>query len=495
MSKNIYIVVFYILIVLFSVCYWSFFPGAYTYDTYISYLNSLGLFKYLEVVPPIYALNWKIVNNYNFAPLLVNYLIFIIALILSIKFTKNYRVAILSLIGICLPYTLITYICAWKDNALLSVLFLITVLCLNKNKSTFNNVIALILFFVASSLRLNAFFAVIPLLYYFLHNSNTRLKSIVLTTDKKAYTFNNHNRYNRLKSLGLTILLVLAFQFVNKGLNKYVFRAEVGHLEQSIMFTDIAKINYLQHKNPADDIPEVFVIASNLDSENVDKLFGVYFNDSCNDWLYMYPETKGAKAFLHLSDNIDDINKLKINWVKKIIYNPISYLRVRSAQLNSALWMDNLLYSPPMLNFNEEVFNRIAGGSEVTKNFDRENKVFLPMTNDFAVTIRSLIDQRSKFLDIVSSAGLYFILSIIMFIIFLLNRMKNNYFRLGMYLSLSGVFYIIGYLPWLPCTDHRYFIWTIFAFWVSVGILALAMIKTEITQPSEVDEPKSLDHF
>lgn len=450
--NNIQFTIFCVLIIIFTSCYWSFFPGGYTFDSYISYLSSLGIINYYEVTSPILSVYWKIINNYNFAPFLINYLIFLTGLILSIKFTKRYTVAIFSLIGICLPYTLITYIFAWKDNALLTILFLITVMCLCKSKKSFYNVAIIFLFFLAFSLRLNAVFAIAPLIYCFLIS-----------------------RFSRLNSILLLIVLSFGFYLLNQGINKYIFRAEPASVSNSIMFTDIAKINYWQQKPVSEDIPEEFIVSSNTDSENVEKMFKVYYDFSCNDPLFMYPEWQGAKSFLKSSANEEAINRLKFNWLKKVSKNPVTYFRIRCHQLSNSLWSENLLYSPESITFNEKVFNTVAGSETATSNFDRESKIFYPPNNDFSIYIRNSLGTRSYLRNLLSYPGIFLILSVILFFIFWFNRRKNHFYQLGVFLTLSGVLYTAGYFPILPCTDFRYFIWTTFSFWVALGILILGV--------------------
>lgn len=478
MDRKIYITAFFLLLILFSIGYWSFFPGAYTYDSYFSYLNSLGITEYREVVAPIHVLFWKIVNNYNFGPLLINYLIFIAALFLSIKFTKEYRFAVFSLIGICLPYTLLTFIFAWKDPCLLSIMFLTTVMLLNKKQSTFYTAITIFLFFIAFTLRLNAVFAIVPLLYYFLSRKHTKLRAGLLT-----------------------IALIISFQIVNKGINVFIFKAEYGNGPQAMMFTDIAKINHLQGRNVVEDIPEEFVIASNLGEENVNNMFDNYCKLYCNDVFYIHPDQPNAKKFLIYREDLTIADKLEAaavklrnNWLKKIISNPVSYLRVRYDQLQGALWSESLLYGHDLLTFNDQIFESVdsvfasANGRVAKQNFKdfgRQNKIFYPSTNPFIVSVRGLIAERTSFADLISYPGLYFILSVLMLILFSLNRKRNDFYRLGVYVSFSGVIYTLAYLFILPCTDYRYFLWTVFSFWISAGILALALNIKENSQLPE----------
>lgn len=445
-------ILFGLLLLVFSVCYWSFFPGAYTVDSYVSYLNAVGLLPYGDFFPPMMSLYWSLLNNYNFGPFLINYLVFIAALFLSIRFTKGYLIAIFSLIGICMPYTLVTFIFAWKDNALMSILFLLAVLCLDRrNRSAWYGWVVIAVFFFAFSLRLNAVFAIIPLLFYFL-----------LT------------KFGLLRSVALSAAVIVGFFALNGGLNKFVFDAQPGNSDQPQFYTDIVKMNRAEGRNIVEDIPEPFIKHAGVTDENVTKLFEVYADFSCNDIFYMHPEWNGARSILSSTADRDAVAQLRANWLRRVAGSPLTYAAVRSRQLDNALWSTNLLYEPSFIHFDEALCSRIIGRDVSAELSGQRSKIFVPSENQTVVSVREFFAQKSSYLDLVSYPGVYLVLSIFIFAGFLIKRNTNPYFRVGMFVSASGLFHTLGYFPILPCTDYRYFVWTIFAFWLSVGVFAAA---------------------
>lgn len=439
---------FVFLFLAFTSAYFSFFPGVYSFDSYFSYSQSLNLLPYQAVNVPIFTVFWKIFNNENYGPFVSNYIILSIAFLLFYIKNKNFIVNNFVLLFLLVPSSLITYVWVWKDNALVSLLFLsIGVLNFVDSKDSYkrNIILGCILFvlFFACSIRINAVFAVFPLFIY-LFNRIMKTKVVVF-----------------ICSLSILFLFVA----LNGVINDKIYNAQKINFSQTLMYTDIVKLNYYYKLDI--QLPEEFK-TSYYNTSNINQIMDKYYNFSCNDILFMNIKSiNNEHPVVNSSRSESAISALRIVWVEAIFNHPVDYLMVRVSQLNNALWANNI--------FAIEPFDK----SSLYDKLIDENKIHNSLNNKFTNIIRQLYNQSSARV-LFSSAGFWFYAEILLMTLVIFCRKKIKNYQLVLSVFISGLFYTLGYIPILPCTDYRYFLWTICSTWLGGGILIVSIIKDDV---------------
>lgn len=450
--KIISLILFIILFIIFTSIYISFFPGAFSPDSYYMYLQSLDKVQFLAELVPLYSTLWKIFGNYNFGPFVINYVLVLLGIIISYKKTKSFSIPIIVLIFFMIPSFLSTYIYQWKDNILVSILFVLFSLLLENenqnsvkistNKFYISNFIIWLMLFFATNIRLNAMSATLPLIYYMLRKNSNAILSI-------------------LKSF----LILVVFVAVNNIIvNRYIYNARELHFYQTTMLSDILKINFTGHLNI--QIPQSFT-SPDYNYKNIDNIMHIYNNFPCNDIFYNVYNNN--PPILITTSKMEEIQKLKIVWIRTVLTHPIIYFRVKIYQLITSILSLNI---PEYSAFNSNEFNKYT--DKYPKSM--EYKFLLNNNNQILVNIRNLykhlldISHNSHcFLYYLSNVGLWLTIEAFMLILVILFRDKIQQANFLITTLLSGLFYSICYLPVLTCTDYRYFLWSCCALALSLG--------------------------
>lgn len=440
-TPSLYMILFVIFFILFSIAYFSFFPGRYSPDSYTMYSIALGDWRAIDALSPLFGIFWKIGGDYNYSPLIINYLLLLISFMLMYRHLKSMLLPLLIIICFVSPFFLSSYIFIWKDNALLSVLLLLTsVLIQDKSKHpVLYCFIISILLILATSLRLNAIFAVLPLIWFYINNH-------VFSHDSKSYK----------KLIGF-LIAVLLIMTINHIITYRVFNAYHSTYIQQLYATDIAKINHALGENI--DVPVPFT--QNLNKNNVEQLFKQYYRYKSNDYFY-YQLLDQFKPILKSIDDWDYVNALRSIWLKKIIAHPLTYTKNRYEQWISAIKNINNIYNE---NFNPHALYHAEHHADL---------IYYESNHPLITSIREHYHLKpSKLHDILyflSIPIIYLILNIVGLSYLLLKKKKTPYRQLILTILLSGIFYGLGYLPILPSGDYRYFTWVILSFWISLGL-------------------------
>lgn len=448
-NKYISLFLFAVLFVCFTTVYFSYFPGVYSYDSYFSYSQSLGLIPYMSGNAPTFTIFWQLFNNANYGPFIANYTLVIIGIVISYRKTRTLIIGNMFLSFLLLPATLLTYIWVWKDNTLISLLFLAAVIMMpRKNVLTlkwlkvFEVGFLFIILFFAFSVRLNGVFAIIPVLFYLIY-SQINSKVVVSIT---------------------TIAFVFCFFLINQVINKYIYRAQSINFTQTLMYTDIVKLNYYWNLNV--ELPTAFR-TTNYAEPDIKLIMQKYDSFSCNDILYMANKYyNDERPIVSGSSDESDLSMLRAIWLKTILLHPFDYLDIRWRQLYNALSHNNISLFE---TFDAtRVYDRNASGS-VTE-WEIDNKLFNTIRVGYTKLTFQVVDMKTT-IGVVSSNLTWFVLNIVScFLLFIFRRKQLNQSALASVISLSGICYVLGYFPILPCTDYRYFIWNIASFWLSIGI-------------------------
>lgn len=447
------------LFVVFSCIYFSFFPGSYSPDSIASFMSVIGCADYNVGNSPILSVFWKIWGNISAGPFLSFYLLILLSFILQIK-KNNYFTSIFLFIGLLMPAIMKTIVFAWKDNALMVVILLFISYYDIINTKKHNGIHMLLLIFIlffAFMLRLNAVFAVIPLIYlFYLNNKKYKILSVILT--------------------------VLLFIGLNQVFNTFIFKATKTSMDVSIPLTDIVKVNHKLGRIVIDGIPTNFVVQENnaLATSNINKMFEYYNEFRCNDILYMYPKWRDAYTFVtdkHFHDN--DIRNLRKSWLLMVVNNPATYLQVRLYQWFGAISIP--IYSDPTLsvlqnkdflpNCTKQYYDSNLSKINNYKIISAPNKTsfFYPFINTIKI---AYINDFTKYVSLVI---VYIIIELILLVI--LFRIKSEKLILIKACIISGLLYAFAYIFIMPCTDYRYFLWTIISCFLSSGMLIDFMIK------------------
>lgn len=448
LSVNKFKAIIIFLFFSFSILYFSYFPGAYSFDSVFLLLDSLGYANYNVATSPLSSIFLKIFFNYSFGSFLSLYILIILSFFLLFR-NKLYFSGIFFGLILCTPAVLQTVVFAWKDN-FLAILMLISILFYEKqNNIGVNKFIVLAILFLAFTMRVNSVFAITPILFL---------------------VFNCLCWY---KKILMVLITLTCFSFFNHTVNTYLFDAKTTSMETSIPLTDIAKMNYYSRSSIENHIPDIFLIKDNLESNNVKKMFSYYNDFCCNDILYMYKNWHDANAFLTLSKASEiDNSKLKYNWFKYILSNPKLYLEIRYIQWSNSLFSLNVPIPKYSLNPSNDIQKITSSGGmiRVFNYNDISNKIYQPLNINIA---KIIIDKYELMLkndiirDISYPVG-YLLLEIILLMVLII---KNDHrFYLVKSVMLSGIFYSIGYFPIMPCTDYRYFLWTVISCFFSFGL-------------------------
>jgi len=462
--KNIFSLILFILLLLaFSIVYFSFFPGGFSPDSYAMYAQSLHQALFIPDMVPIYSILWRIFNNYNFGPFIIDYVLVVLGIIICYKKTESFLIPILMLFFLLIPSFLTTYIYLWKDNILLSILFvLFSILLPQKNQqkvkqpnSTLNIskfMVWLILFF-ATNIRLNAMSATLPFVFY-------------------IFMKNNNILFSFLKSS----ILILAFLVLNNVIiNKYVYNTKDINLYQSILFSDILKMNFASNFNI--QIPESFT-SSYYNKNSLNDIMHKYQNYPCNDIFYMQvPQYNSNHPIMKtdLTHDENELKKLKTIWGKYVLEHPIIYLKVKSYQLAYSIFNFNIpeyyRFDPNQL---KKYTNRYPKEIEYKFLVNYNNKLFVKI-NESYMRLLNATKQKNSFLSYFSNSGLWITSEIILLILVIIFKNKISQVDFLITTLCSGILYTICYLPVLTCTDSRYFLWSCCVLILSIGKLILSI--------------------
>lgn len=433
-------------VIAFTILYFSFFPGRYTVDSYSGYATALGEADPIDVYSPVFTLFWTPFWHYNFSPMLLNYLVLVASL--TIMYWKTKSTCLPQIIILCFlsPFLFLCYVFIWKDNALLTVLLLLSSALINhspaekhlKNISIPHVIFIFSLFILATSLRVNAIFAVIPLIWFYVGNFTSKLSR---------------------QTLAFLLSLVCVIE-INHVITYHGFHAKMSTYIQQIYTTDVIKINHLLKEPFA--IPQELL--HNTEPNNIKKIFDQYQHYHSNDYFY-FQLMPNFNPLIKMTEDRQTVKQLKDLWLKTITHHPLAYLQIRFTQWIGAIYDVNYIYGE---NFN---INHLYHGQA---HIDR---IFYEPKNAWMTTIRnhyqpSYLHQFSvvRLIFNLSRPLIYFILSICFALYLLINRKTTPNKRLTLAILTSGIVYIAGYLPILPACDYRYFTWVIFAFWFAIGL-------------------------
>lgn len=444
MNKRILATSFYAMsLAFFSLLYFSFFPGRYSPDSYTFYDISLGNATPVDIIAPMFSLFWKVGGNYNFSPFIINYLLLLSSML--IIYHKCKSLVLPQVIALCFisPFFFLCYLFAWKDNALISVLLLLVAISIKDSAKSSTNSPYLVLvvpslLILVAALRLNSIFAALPFIWFYL--GIFRLK-----------------KQWKVTAFVISLAVVMG---VNHFITYRLFDARKSTYIQQLYLTDIAKINY----RLGEEIEVPIDFRGNFEPSNIDKVFKQYARYPSNDYFF-YKLVPEFDPLFRSSENQDKLLQLKKLWLNKIMMNPSCYVKNRYEQWIKAMSEANQIFGA---NFNSDNIMLIK------KHRDR---VFYEPQNKTMSTIRGFYEKSiilkpkiMLFLYDLSVPVLYFVLDILFLVYMIINKKPTPNSRLLVAILLSGILYILGYLPILPAGDYRYFTWVILTFWLAVGL-------------------------
>ncbi len=396
---------------IFGLLLWGFYPGVMTDDSVDQYAQAVR-FQFNDWHPPIMATLWSLTNRIIEGPggmflvhlaMLISsaYFLSIAALIKGKKHFLTPLLAIFLPMVLCISYYII------KDVSLaFSLLLAISLWSYWRASGKLNRarlLWLLLIVFYASSVRLNALPAVLPLLFLFL----------VDFTSKRT-------------ALLCSLILGAIFYLGNHYINYRILGATKSHTLQVIMAHNLMAIYDITQQN--------YFPQSYLERNRLDELMTQFKQEDSNATTWI------EKPFL--STDPAAVEELRKNWVDAIWGQPAAYLAHRWVVFrNFILYLDPWIFNyhkPDSLHSEVPLLVRRTTAGEIYR------------------SVGIWIRDHLSFLFVCMT---YLILHILMLSV----AIKKKNLVVGV-LSFSALIYLAAYIFFAPGADYRYNYWPVIAF-------------------------------
>lgn len=416
--------------------YFSFFPGLYTGDSYNQYLQSLGGFPLNNFFPPLALLDWKLLGNFCWSPLVLNFvLILLYTSIFHFTIFRNYLTTSIFILIFLFPPIMYILVYAWKDVFFTHFFLLVLSLLLFKNNVKINNRLIKFSYNVL-------FLSVCFMGFYIRHNSAIPIIIILF-----AYFRSRKLLHTLLK----IILIIILFNLFNRIIENKLKVNEVFPL-QMVFLNDIVTI-------------------SCLTSNKISLTYGDYdFNTACNDFKLVTQNYSYDYIYFRNHDNFkpniprvqdkQQFNILKQVWLSSVKKHLILYLKFKLRYFIIAN-LYHTYYTDPNSKFDKNI---LFSQSSISLTTDIIGKTSL-LQSYFSVINNKYINLGSLISNKFYNASFYILFVFIIFIFSLINYIKKQ-IRMNFILfciSLSSVVYILSYILVLPLSDVRYYLPSILA--------------------------------
>lgn len=402
----------------------GFYPGFMSRDSLVQYGAAKSL-EFGDWHPPIMAIWWSVLNRCFDGPqglLYFHQLCLWLALYIWYYQYRSNRYSWFILgVGV-LPWIINFSGVLWKDVGMAFSLLLFSSL-INTKKNTVSIMLAFLTIFYALNLRHNAIFAVPPLLGCFLKMWRPRSSWLVIGVFTIASSFGLLKAGNLL-SYGLM-----------KAKNEYTFNY--------IIIDDLTRISLERGQSliPNVTLDEIKSCAL-TDSKEV-KIFTNYF---CLSEL----KSESGSVFF----NYD----LKYLWIEQIKQDPLNVLKLR---INAfMIFLNSKSYYIWHPGVDDNVF-------KIYKNENNINKI-----------IKKIVFLTAKLVPFLFMPSFWLWLGVHLILISCAFS-TSSIVQVMRTLLISGVFYILGYLPITTAADFRFIYWSVIA--ISLAVLLFVINRKEIS--------------
>ena len=429
--KNLHL---YLICINYFIILSIFYPGYMSIDSLYQYHQSKTL-EFTDHHPPVMAGVWSLLNYIFSGPqglLFFHLILFWSAILILFKNFRDKHNAYIVIFICYLPWILNFIGVLWKDVGMAFSLLLFFSLSLKKLEGSFIKKFLKIstmflLIFYSLSVRHNAFFAVIPILFYTINKWYPELrmwKSII-------YCFG-------IVALSLTLNHILIYNLmqVSKA-NSY----------RGLMVDDLS---YLSIKTGKSLVPNV----SFEDLKECSKIYigetQLHLKDVCLQHKKTYKENN---PFLN--------NSLNEIWIYEVMKHPYEILYFRLSIFSY------FLRSPA--NSPYGIWHSgISENQELNKEKIKREETYTSLITE------KFVLSTAKFLPFLFKPYWWLWLNSLLYLIYFTSYKKKIEFEA---LLASSTFYILGYLPITPSADFRYIYWSVLATTISIIFLCKSKKK------------------
>ena len=406
----------------------GFYPGYMSIDSLYQYQQSKTM-EFTDHHPPVMAGIWSLLNYIFSGPqglLFFHLILFWSSILILFENLRNKHSAIIVIFICYLPWILNFIGVLWKDVGMAFSLLLFFSLSLKKLEGSFIKKILKIstmflLIFYSLSVRHNAFFAVIPILFYTINKWYPELlirKSIIYC-------------------LGIVAILVTL---------NHIFTYKIIHAskQNSYRGTMVDDLSYLSINTGKSLLPNV----SFEDLKECSKIYIIESQLHLKDFCLKDKKTyKENSPFLN--------NSLNAVWIHEVMKHPYEILYFRLSIFSY------FLRSP----VNSPIYiwhNGISEHQELNKEkLKREDTLT-------SLIIEKFVLGSAKLLPFLYKPYWWLWLNSFLYLIYFTSYKKQIEFEA---LLASSTFYILGYLPLSPAADFRYIYWSVLATTISIIFL------------------------
>lgn len=407
----------------------AFFPGLVTSDSLDQYQQATS-FIFSDWHPPMMSFIWAIINDWipgPFGMLLLDSILYwgaLLLLSLCIPIKHKYISLLVVIVGF-LPFTIGALSHIGKDVLHAVVwLFAIGVFCLfssRENGSKKYLFCVAVLLFIGNSLRFNAVFGLLPLLWLVLRNVN-------------AGTFK--------KWACIIFVLPLLAILLNATFNYGLLKSAKSRVYQSLIVFDIGGVSHFSGKD---------YFREKWEGDQNNKIISSCYEPKAWD-NYAWGDCSFVLKNLQDSGSWTDGSLMK-KWIAALLSEPTSYIKHRYENYMVFLWHPNAVLDEQMVN------NDYGFKYEMTGLFRTLKLLTKPYEDTF-----------------IFKPGFWLFASLIFSVYGAITR-KNTARDIFLALNASSFLYLLGYFIVGVASEFRYAYWSILATTASIPFILLS-IKT-----------------
>ncbi len=350
-------------------------------------------------------------------------------LLLSISIPQTHRKLSIAVIIVgFMPFAVGTLSHIWKDVLQAVIwLFAVGVICVGnaredgKERKLF--ILAGLMLFIGNSLRFNAIFGLLPLVWLLLNKSNIGV----------------------WKKWAIIFLIFPAITVFLTGTFNYGFlNSAKSRVYQSLIVFDIGGISHFSGKD---------YFKENWDTEEGKKVISTCYEAAAWD-SYAWGNCRFVLRKLQSSGSWSDGSLMK-KWVDAITHEPGSYIKHRYENYMKFLWSPNAVLD------DQTVENSLGFKYEITGMFRALQMVTKPYKDTF-----------------IYQPGFWLFASFLFSIYGMCTR-KSFARDVFLALNMSSFLYLLGYLIVGVASDFRYAYWSILATSASVPFVIMSTIKNK----------------
>lgn len=426
-----------LLFLFFIIITYSFFPGLMSQDSIYQYWQQKNS-AYTDHHPPIMGYLWGILDIVFDGPqglLFFHQVIFFISIILIYrKFSK----LSFSWLIITIPFLpwVINFSCVlWKDVSMaFSILLVLTLAIYIKKFNKINKLLMLLLIlifsFYAFCVRHNAFFALIPVLYFLIYTLKPDL--------------------NKFKISFVILLLMTGMSSIKSFFNYNFLDSEKKFSYRGLMLDDLF---YLSVKKNYSLIPGITYEDIIKCSDVVIGGSKIHLKDLCL-----------AKTESYKNNDPYRNRQIDISWTEAVKNNFLDIVKFKFI---------NFIYFI-QLSKDEPYYFWQKG---IKQHKDLNPGLYTFEDNSISNVIEKYVSSTAKFLPFLFKSYWWIIINFIL-LWFAYKRIKNN--LASVTLLLSSQFYIFSYLPLNVSADFRYIYWSVIATSLAASFIFIEKINKPV---------------